>query len=620
MVCQHDMCREIREHQPVPYSHTINIQAEIGMTLLQKYTTELNRMTEIVSTVFNIDIAVFDLKSRLISCTETYLKEKGRTVHAPSIEEVMAHGNVLVNKPGHMKACAGCRFKGQCPATIEILKSIRMGNSTIGAVTFTSFSKQGHDRITRETNVYVNAVGFFSEWVTDTVRTKEQSRLFDMNARMLQGTIDLSRSSVFTVDHAGAIVQCNSSTLKLFSFCDLYTRSIYHLLPEPIADKILEGCPLTDITVRIDNSKAFVSSLPIGESESFDGAVIYIRMDKNKQDSGIKKKSPVGNITLDSIKGQSRGVRRLRKQAEKMANSLSTILITGETGTGKGLLAKAIHSSGERSNEPFVAVNCGSIPETLFESELFGYEEGAFSGAKKGGKPGRFELAEGGTLFLDEIGEMPLHLQVKLLNVLQDFSLQRVGGVAPVPIDVRIIAATNQDIEQLVKNRKFRSDLFYRLNVIPMNIPPLCTRKEDIEILAYLFLQEYNKKLNRNVSSISAETLSLLNDHDWPGNIRELQNIIEYSVNMTTDNILTPESLPDRFVDTRMNIKGSHSPTPLNLGTSELDVIVSTLDRHGWSVKGKTAAASELGIGIRTLYRRLQQLNQPVLTRKRKSC
>ncbi|PHR26647.1 MAG: transcriptional regulator [Desulfotalea sp.] len=580
------------------------------MTLLQKYETELNRMTRIVSTVFDVDVAVFDLESCLVSCTDGYLKQKGSTVHAPSIEEVMDHGNVLVNKPGHMEACFGCRFKGHCPSTIEILKSIKLGEAAIGVVTFTSFSKQGHDRISRKTKMYTHAVAAFSEWVTEAVQNKEQIRQFDTNNRMLQCTLDLSRSAVFTVDHNGAILQCNNLTLELFSFCDLYTRSIYHIFPERIVDKILEGHPLVDIRVRIVDSQVYVSSVPVSQHGKFDGAVIYIRIEKKRQKYCEIKKISGPRITLESIKGKSHGIRKIRQQAEKIANSLSTVLITGETGTGKGLLAKAIHFSGKRRNAPFVSVNCGSIPETLFESELFGYEEGAFSGAQKGGKLGRFELAEGGTLFLDEISEMPLHLQVKLLNVLQDYSLQRVGGGAPVPIDVRIIAATNQDIEELVLTKKFRSDLFYRLNVIPIEIPPLCTRKDDIEILANQFLKECNQKLGKNIEGISDDILSLLLDHHWPGNIRELQNIIEYCVNMAEGKIITMDSLPERFIVAEKRIAGPSSEVRANVSSTELVTIVSTLDRHGWSVKGKKAAAEELGIGIRTLYRRLQLLDK----------
>lgn len=581
--------------------------------LLQKYKNELSRITQVVSTFFDIDIAVFDRKSRLVSYTDAYLRQKGQLVHAPSIQEVMDHGKVLVNKPGHMEACMGCRFKGQCPATIEILQSIRIDGSPAGAVSFTSFSKQGHDRITRDTQLFVDAVDIFADWIIDTVLSRENSQVVTTSASMLQNSLDLSSTALFTVDHLGAIVQCNQPTVELFSFCDLYTRSIYHILPPDLADKVLEGRPLSDIRVRINNIQAFVSALPAGDSGRFDGAVIAIRQRKIHSDRRKTTSFPAEKITLDSLRGRSRAIAKVRHQAGKMADSLSTILITGETGTGKGLLAKAIHSAGQRRSGPFVSINCGSIPATLFESELFGYEEGAFSGARKGGKPGRLELAEGGTLLLDEIGEMELHLQVKLLNVLQDSSLQRVGGVTPIPIDVRIIAATNQDIEELVRIGKFRPDLFYRLNVIPIDMPPLRARRDDIAILAAEFLKEYNEKLRKNITSLSPELRTLLLEHSWPGNIRELQNIIEYCVNMEEGDILTAQSLPDRFPDNRTAVEAQMQQQGEQSHPGEVSpehaAILVALNRHGWSVKGKSAAAEELGMSIRTLYRRLKQFN-----------
>lgn len=578
------------------------------MTVLQKYKIELTRITQVVSTFFAIDIAVFDRKSRLVSYTDAYLRQKGQLVHAPSIKEAMDHGKVLVNKPGHMPACLGCRFKGQCPATIEILRSIHIDGSPAGVVSFTSFSKDGHDRITRDTQLYVDAVDIFADWIIDTVLSKERNRKANSNARMLQGSLDLSSTALFTVDHLGAIVQCNQPTIKLFSFCDLFTRSIYHILPPDLADKVLEGQSFSEIRVRLNNRLAFVSALPAGTPGKFDGAVIAIRQNQSRPEGKRVRGLTGDRTTLDSLKGSSRAITQVRQQAAKMADSLSTLLITGETGTGKGLLAKAIHSAGHRSDGPFVSINCGSIPATLFESELFGYEEGAFSGARKGGKPGRLELAEGGTLLLDEIGEMELHLQVKLLNVLQDSSLQRVGGVTPIPIDVRIIAATNQDIEELVRLGKFRSDLFYRLNVIPIDMPPLRSRRDDIEVLAVAFLQEYNEKLNKKITSISPELLSMLLEHEWPGNIRELQNIIEYCVNMEEGDTLTLHSLPDRFLHNRTV---SYGQQPIERRESktvdpEHAKILAGLNRHGWTVKGKAAAAAELGISIRTLYRRLK--------------
>ncbi|MBU0973449.1 MAG: sigma 54-interacting transcriptional regulator, partial [Proteobacteria bacterium] len=284
------------------------------------------------------------------------------------------------------------------------------------------------------------------------------------------------------------------------------------------------------------------------------------------------------------------------------------------------LLAKAIHTSGARSGGPFVPVNCASIPETLFESELFGYEEGAFTGAKKGGKPGRFELAEGGTLFLDEIGEMPLHLQVKLLNVLQDSFLQRVGGIRTTPIDVRVIAATNQDLSSLVRKKRFRADLFYRLNVIPMDLPPLSDRKEDINLLATAFLIQSNQNTGKNIRRFSNPVMAAFHAHDWPGNIRELQNIIEYSVNMEDSDTLTLESLPHRFLAYRSLLPDPKLSSPPLPGpdirsaamTAQLGTILACLDRYGHDVQGKTQAARELGISLRTLYRKLKAGEHPL--------
>ncbi|MCP4667729.1 MAG: AAA family ATPase, partial [Deltaproteobacteria bacterium] len=328
---------------------------------------------------------------------------------------------------------------------------------------------------------------------------------------------------------------------------------------------------------------------------------------------------PGSPLSLTSILGESPGISQIKEMTTRLSRSKSTILITGETGTGKGLLAKAIHHTGSRSKGPFVPVNCASIPETLFESELFGYEEGAFTGAKKGGKPGRFELAEGGTLFLDEIGEMPLHMQVKLLNVLQDYALQRVGGITVTPINVRVIAATNQELDTLVNKKKFRADLFYRLNVIPMDLPPLSARKEDIQILAQAFLKDSNQNAGKDICRFSTSVMEAFHAHDWPGNIRELQNIIEYSVNMEDSETITLESLPQRFLDSRNTLLATESPlisSPLRPNirsatmTAQVEAILSCLDRHGHDVQGKTKTARELGISLRTLYRKLKALEQ----------
>ncbi len=325
-------------------------------------------------------------------------------------------------------------------------------------------------------------------------------------------------------------------------------------------------------------------------------------------------------ITFADIIGQSPALFRAKGLAEKVASSPSTVLIRGESGTGKEMFARAIHSAGPRAESPFVAVNCASIPESLLESELFGYDPGAFTGARRGGKIGKFELAQGGTLFLDEIGDLPLHLQPKLLRVLQERCIERVGGTKSIPIDVRIIAATHHNLEELIDSGSFRSDLYYRLNVIPLTIPPLKKREGDISCLSHFFIDKYSKLLNRRAKQLSPEALQLLSQHTWPGNVRELENAIEYAVNMAPGSVLTPMDLPPYLRGERTNgISGdpilkpqSVSNTGSATGTLEqlLDayegqILEYYLSTYGTSSKAKERIASRLGISLATLYRRL---------------
>ena len=580
--------------------------------------TDLEKTVDMIHKIFAIDVAVFDLQSRLIACTNGYLRQKGKSVHAPSIEEVIANTNVVVNKPGHMPTCQGCRFLGGCPAKIEILRSIRVEDSPVGVITFTSFSREGHERITNRLQDFVDTLNHFADWISQLVMLNHSPGPEGCSDRVLEAVMGLTRESVLVFNPDGSVERCSASAGELFSFCDLYTRSIYHILPEPVADKIIQGSFLKDTRLKIDNTPVRVSAEPVLEDDELKATAVLIRESEGREKTRVKVSVPARatnhpGISLENLLGNSPDIRKIKQKVKKLSSSSSTVLITGETGTGKGLLAKVIHFTGVRASGPFVPVNCTSIPETLFESELFGYEEGAFTGAKKGGKPGRFELAEGGTLFLDEIGEMPLHLQVKLLNVLQDHAFQRVGGVSPISMDVRIIAATNQDLDVLVKGKKFRADLYYRLNVIPIQLPVLARRKPDIQMLATAFLQESNWKAGKEIHRISTPVLELFHSYNWPGNIRELQNIIEYSVNMEETDTISPASLPENFLK-RVSGHEPHMkylPVPAEdiksrVMMTEREVILSSLDRNGHDVRGKTQTARELGISLRTLYRKLR--------------
>lgn len=306
-----------------------------------------------------------------------------------------------------------------------------------------------------------------------------------------------------------------------------------------------------------------------------------------------------------TIIGNSEILSQLKKRALQVAPSDSTVLITGESGTGKELFARAIHSASPRADKPFVSINCGAIPEMLLESELFGYEKGAFTGADFRGKIGKFQLADGGTVFLDEIGDMPLHLQVKLLRVLQTRQIDKVGGINPIRVDIRIIAATNKDLEGLIKSNQFREDLYFRLSVIPLNIPPLREHPEDIPpIIDYAF-EKFLDKLGKDISDISPDAYQQLCSYSWPGNVRELENAMEYAINMENSDSIQIENLPDRIQQVQDHSKKTDFKKQSRDYQKQL--IISCLEKTGKNVAGKREAAKLLGISESTLYRRLRE-------------
>ena len=289
----------------------------------------------------------------------------------------------------------------------------------------------------------------------------------------------------------------------------------------------------------------------------------------------------------------------------------SSVLITGESGTGKELVARAIHAIGDRADAPFVAINCGAIPETLLESELFGYVGGAFTGALRKGQIGKFELAEGGVLFLDEIASMPLYLQVKLLRVLQERTITRLGAVRPVSVDIRIVAATNENLNELMAKNMFRRDLFFRLNVIPLQIPPLRSRLDDLDLLSNHFIDKYCTLFEKKRITLPRSIVNLMRMYEWPGNIRELENAIEYLVNIADEEGRINESaISCGFLSSfRSPDEDRHSPYQeqpvIPLKEMEKQAILRALSVFGDTTQGKKQAAERLGISLATLYRKL---------------
>ncbi len=310
---------------------------------------------------------------------------------------------------------------------------------------------------------------------------------------------------------------------------------------------------------------------------------------------------------LGRILGESRVIHELRETIRRVAKTDSTVLITGETGTGKELVVNALHYESERASRPVISVNCAALSESLLESELFGHERGAFTGAERR-RHGRFERADGGTLFLDEITEMGAHVQAKLLRVLQGDSFERVGGEEPVDVDVRLVAATNRDPEQAVDEGLLRKDLFYRLNIVRINVPQLDERLEDVPLLAKSFLARYSAKYGKDVKGVSERAMSALSSHAWPGNVRELENCIERAVVLAQGGPLGIGDLP-----APVSAAGPHSCPPLNSGTLNLQevekrAIHRALDECGWN---KARASEKLGIFPSSLYKKMKRFGIP---------
>jgi DNA-binding NtrC family response regulator len=325
-----------------------------------------------------------------------------------------------------------------------------------------------------------------------------------------------------------------------------------------------------------------------------------ITLENKTLSQGIKRK-----FSFESIIGNSPPLFLVKKLAEEVSNTGMTVLITGESGTGKELLAQAIHYRSDRSRFSMVPINCAAIPETLLESELFGYEKGAFTDAKIS-KPGRILLGNKGTIFLDEISEISPRTQVKLLRVLQEREIEPLGSTQPVKVDVRIIAATNKDLMELIKQEKFREDLYYRLNVFPLHLPPLRERKGDVRILAEHFLEKFNIEMGKRFKHFSEEALRILDDYPWPGNIRELQNTVERVLLTCKGEVVEPEDLPDNLGQILSNL--IQPPSLLSLGLSIEDIEKRVIEEALEKTQGNVSDASRLlGVTRNTLRYRIQK-------------
>jgi PAS domain S-box-containing protein len=446
---------------------------------------------------------------------------------------------------------------------------------------------------------------------------------------IFEGLIENPHTGYLTVDCNGMITLINKTMAEALNLktSEVVGKYISDVIPNSKLPEILATgrTDRNDIWTLSSGRDILVDRMPIIKDGKIIGAMVHSvimdmaevkhliqRFQDTQQELNIYKDAVCSiyraRWRFDHLIGQSLIFQNIVSMAKQFSQTSSTLLITGESGTGKELFAQAIHNASPRSSGPFIRINCAALPENLLESELFGYAEGAFTGAKKGGKPGKFELANGGTIFLDEIGDMPMSMQTKLLTVLQERVIERVGGTTPIQINARIIAATNKDLEAMVRNHQFRDDLYYRLNVVQLKLPPLRRRMDDLPMLTEDLMKKLNHKLQTSVDNISNEAMQLLQSYSWPGNIRELENLLERAINlaqMNSRSTIEAIDFPSLYDSTPMQIptlsEGSKT-LPERIDDLEKQLIIQALEKTNGN---KTQAAKLLGIHSSALYRKL---------------
>lgn len=444
-------------------------------------------------------------------------------------------------------------------------------------------------------------------------------------AERFKTIIDYSADGIIALDNKNVVVTYNPTAEKIFNIkaTEILEKPIHNNINSMLVERILgDGNMLLNKIININSKQFLMNRLPIIISnEMFSLVMTFQDVSKlqeleQKVRSQLYKKGLVARYNFSDIKGESLIIKNTIKQAKMIAKTNTTVLILGETGSGKELFAQSIHNFSSRSKGPFVAINCAAMPENLLESELFGYEEGAFTGAKKGGKPGIFELAHGGTIFLDEISEIPLSLQGRLLRVLQEREVLRIGGDYILNVNIRVITATNANLFNLMKEGKFRQDLYFRLNILDLRIPPIRERKEDLSILVNEMIQKMNSKHNTSIENISENAMQLLLGYGWPGNVRELENFTEKMCVLSDKNIIN-EELVRRLLENYSGYSFQEkepieNPDKITVNLGNLKDIENQVIMQANKLfkNDKNYLAEKLGISRTTLWKKLKELEK----------
>jgi len=583
--------------------------------MLGQIKDELQQIAETVKAIVGIDVTILDRDLIRLAGTGKYKDKVGTAGPRNSaFEKCLQTGSqYLIADPKSCNECDICTSREECEEKAAVCFPIIIDEKVEGVVGLIIFESEKKEAFLEKKESYIDFDKRLSELIASKMREKNISTKLQYKSRELLTVIDSVNEGIVIADKKSSIVTVNRYFKEKFGvrYSNLIGETLDSILPRSAMAKIeknrfsLEEEPLT-VSIENHDIEFLFSIRPIVVDEAIEGSVITFKDFNMLQRSVFNASEKNAILTFDEIIGSSSALTQVKEQARLISKQNVPVLLLGESGTGKELFARAIHTGSDRRNKIFMAINCGAIPESLMESELFGYEKGTFTGANSGGKMGKFEIAKDGTIFLDEIGDLPLHMQVKLLRVLEEKELMRVGGSSTIKVNPRIIAATNKDLQKMVERNEFREDLFYRLNVIPLRIPPLRERAEDVLELADYFLKRYNKIYRKNIEGYSEEAEKAMARYNWPGNVRELQNLIEYAINFESGDRISLGIIKSRIGERE---EGPAAEKPLKdlVADYEKEVIRGMIRYYGDDTEAKKTIAKKLNISPATLYRKLEE-------------
>lgn len=566
-----------------------------------------------ISSLINVDVGIVDKNMVRVTGTGLYKNIEGvyalGSVYKNSLETGKTN---IIENPRQHNLCTECLDKNKCREKLEIATPIYCRDEIVGVIGLVCFSDEQKKKILSDIDSYLSFTKQIAEFIGIKFYEYQENLMQKDRESTLNTIIDNISKGVIISDCNDIIIKINniaSAKLKLKSdvlgkTMKLVSQNDY-LMNEEVFNMVIENEEY-NVAGKIIPLKSF--------NKTRSNAFVFEDVKKISRNI-LEMTSSDNMITLENIYGTSAATQSLKENIQKIANTNSTVLITGESGTGKELVARSLHSHGNRRNKPFVVINCSAIPDTLLESELFGYVKGAFTGANQNGRMGKFELANTGVIFLDEIGDMPLYLQAKILRVIQEKKIERIGSNKSIELDIKIIAATNVDLEKKIMEQKFRGDLYYRLNVIPIKLLPLRERKEDIIPIINSLIDKYNRLSDKYVHSIDEDVKKALINYEWPGNVRELENVMELMISMSGSNgVISSDLLPDNILHHSDSALSSVEELIFN-NKSELEdfekiekvYIEKSLEKYGDNTESKKYIADKMNIGLTTLYRKMKK-------------